>query len=95
MERDAEAHGDAPADTDRAGDWSLWSQSLSKVQLMPWLDEMMDASNNKSVFSFHPKIQKVLQYPSHRILRYMHGALNVDEKKTNCTVWLEIARRTF
>ena len=23
----------------------------------------------------------MLQYPSHRILRYMHGALNVDEKK--------------
>ena len=32
---------------------------------------------------------------SHRTLRYVHGALNVDEKKTNCTVWLEIARRTF
>jgi len=38
---------------------------------------------------------KVLQYPSHRILRYVHGALNVDEKKTNYIVWLEIARRTF
>ena len=25
--------------------------------------------------------QKVLQYPSYRILRYVHGALNVDEKK--------------
>jgi len=25
----------------------------------------------------------------------MHGALNVDEKKTNCTVSLEIVRRTF
>jgi len=25
--------------------------------------------------------RKVLQYPSHRILRYVHGALNVDEKK--------------
>jgi len=25
--------------------------------------------------------QKVLQYPSHRILRYVHGALNVDENK--------------
>jgi hypothetical protein len=24
--------------------------------------------------------QKVLQYPSHQILRYVHGALNVDEK---------------
>ena len=28
-----------------------------------------------------PKSKKVLQYPSHRILRYVHGALNVDEKK--------------
>jgi hypothetical protein len=35
------------------------------------------------------------QYSSHRILRYVYGALNVDEKKTNYTVWLEIARRTF
>ena len=25
--------------------------------------------------------QKVLQYSSHQILRYMHGVLNVDEKK--------------
>ena len=25
--------------------------------------------------------QKVLQYPSHRILRYVHGVLNVDKKK--------------
>ena len=25
--------------------------------------------------------QKMLQYPSHRILRYVHGALNVDKKK--------------
>ena len=25
-------------------------------------------------------------YPSHRIFGRMHGALNVDEKKTNCTV---------
>ena len=25
--------------------------------------------------------QKVLQYPSHRILRYVHRALNVDKKK--------------
>ena len=28
-----------------------------------------------------PKSQKVLQSPSHRILRYVYGALNVDEKK--------------
>ena len=28
-------------------------------------------------------------------LRFMHRALNGDEKKTNCTVWWEIARRTF
>ena len=28
-------------------------------------------------------------------LRFMHGALNVDEKKTNCTIWWEITRRTF
>ena len=26
------------------------------------------------------KSKKVLQYPSYRILRYVHGALNVDEK---------------
>ena len=25
--------------------------------------------------------QKVLQYPSHRILRYVYRALNVDKKK--------------
>ena len=28
-------------------------------------------------------------------LRPMYGTLNVDEKKTNCTVWWEIVRRTF
>jgi len=28
-------------------------------------------------------------------LRYMYGVLNVDKKKTNCTVWLEIATRMF
>jgi len=27
------------------------------------------------------KSKKVLQYLSHQILRYVHGALNVDEKK--------------
>ena len=48
----------------------------------------------KALFSSKKFSQKVLQYPSHRILRYVHGALNVDEK-TKCTVWLKIARRTF
>ena len=33
------------------------------------------------LFSCKKISQKVLQYPSHRILRYVHGALNVDEKK--------------
>jgi len=28
-----------------------------------------------------PNSKKVLQYPSHRILRYVHGTLNIDEKK--------------
>ena len=28
-----------------------------------------------------PKSKKVLQYLSHRILRYVHEALNIDEKK--------------
>ena len=37
--------------------------------------------------NFHLKL-------SYRILRNMHGVLNIDEK-TNCTVWLEIARRMF
>ena len=35
----------------------------------------------KAVFSFQKKFQKMLQKPSHRILRYVHEALNVDEKK--------------
>ena len=39
--------------------------------------------------------KKVLQCLSHRILRYVHEVLNVDEKKTNCTVWLKITRRMF
>ena len=38
--------------------------------------------------NFHPKV-------SYRILRHMHGVLNVDEKKTNYTVGWEIARRNF
>jgi len=37
--------------------------------------------------NFHPEL-------SRRILRYMHGVLNIDEK-TNYTVLLEIARRMF
>ena len=36
---------------------------------------------NKPMFSSKPNSKKVLQYPSHRILRYVHEALNVDEKK--------------
>ena len=49
----------------------------------------------KRVFSSKNTSKKMLQYPSYRILRYVYGAVNVDEKKTNCTVWLEIVRRTF
>ena len=49
----------------------------------------------QDLFSSKKFSQKVLQYPSHRILRYMHGALNVDEKKTNCTVWLELRDERF
>jgi hypothetical protein len=33
--------------------------------------------------------------PSHRIFGCMYGALNIDKKITNCTVWLKIARRIF
>ena len=33
------------------------------------------------------KFKKVLQYLSHQILRYVHGALNVDEKKTAQFGW--------
>ena len=33
-----------------------------------------------AVFSSKFFSQKVLQYPSHRILRYVHGSLNIDEK---------------
>ena len=33
------------------------------------------------MFSSPLNSQKVLQYPSHRILRYVYGALNIDEKK--------------
>ena len=37
--------------------------------------------DTKPVFSSPLNFQKVLQYPSHRILRYVHGTLNVDGKK--------------
>ena len=46
-------------------------------------------------FSFIQNLNFFAQYPSHRILRHMHGVLNVDGKKTNCTVGWEIARRNF
>jgi hypothetical protein len=33
------------------------------------------------------KVQKILQdFPSHRIFRYMHGALNIGKKITNYTI---------
>ena len=35
----------------------------------------------QALFSSKKFSQKVLQQSSHRILRYVHGALNVDEKK--------------
>ena len=35
----------------------------------------------KPMFSCEPNSKKVLQYSLHRILRYVHGILNVDEKK--------------
>ena len=38
-------------------------------------------SHSLGLFSSKKFSQKVLQYPSHRILRYVYGALNVDEKK--------------
>ena len=50
---------------------------------------------SERVFSFKRSSKKVLQYPSHRILRYMYRALNVDEKKTNYTVNRGIVRRIF
>ena len=65
--------------------WSV-QQSLSTCQLVVVLSACLVGT---------PKSKKVLQYPSHRILRYVHEALNIGEKKTNYTVWLKIARRTF
>ena len=35
----------------------------------------------KAPFSFSQNPKFFAQYPSHRILRHMHGILNVDEKK--------------
>ena len=35
----------------------------------------------KPVFSFKNTFKKVIQYSSHRILQYVHEALNIDEKK--------------
>ena len=40
----------------------------------------------KGPFSSIKKLKIFAQYPSHRILRNMYRVLNVDEKKTNCTV---------
>ena len=38
---------------------------------------MSPAAEAKGMFSF----KKICAVPSHRILRHMHGVLNVDEKK--------------
>jgi hypothetical protein len=33
-------------------------------------------------------VSKIFQdFPSHRMFRHMYGALNIDGKKTNYTVW--------
>ena len=36
----------------------------------------------------YPKTKKFSKFPSHRILRYIHEALNIDENKANRTVCL-------
>jgi hypothetical protein len=51
------------------------------------MDIFLLSIENVSLGSF--KILKILQdSPSHRIFERMHGALNIDKKITNYTVWL-------
>jgi hypothetical protein len=63
--------------------------SLQRGRSSEWPDRRHRVSGCLVPKNFHPKI-------SHRILRHMHGTLNVDgTKKTNCTIHREIARQIF
>jgi hypothetical protein len=60
----------------------------------PWMEKAEEdfllycKSSSVGVFSYF-KIPKNLQdFLSHRIFRRIHGALNIDKKITNYTVWL-------
>ena len=87
-------------------DGSVWSEE-KKTLKQKWLQLMfvhvLDKMQNPNSHFFGKKERvraclvpkKFAQYPSHRILRHMHRVLNVNEKKTNCTVGWEIVRRNF
>jgi len=44
--------------------------------------------STKGLFRCIQKPKSLQDSPSHRILRHMHGALNIDKKITNYTVYL-------
>ena len=53
------------------------------------------ATKIERVFSSIQNLKKCYSTCHVECLRPVHGALNVDEKKTNYTVWWKITRRMF
>jgi len=68
-------------------DWRLSCQVRRVLGQPTCVRVVSDAGASASPFSLsaclvaRPNSKKVLQYTSHRILRYVYGALNVGEKK--------------
>jgi len=45
------------------------------------LDFTTDGASLSMLFRSHQNLKSFQDFPSHRILRYMHEALNIDENK--------------
>ena len=73
----------------------LVDRRMRRGCLGDWDPHALLSNGIEPLFSSNSKFLKSAIILSHRILRYLHGVLNVDEKKTNYTVWLEIMRQTF
>ena len=62
------------------------SQFLWRSQINSFLELRDHYIATKALFRSHSKSKIIQDFPSHRILRHIHGALNVGKKITNCTV---------
>jgi hypothetical protein len=65
---------------------------MRRIKWQQKKEKRKQSTHSNVLFTFTPKPKIFQDSPSHQIFRRMHEILNIDEKKTNRTVWSKFTR---